>query len=293
MEKITWIVEKEQEGLTVKHMALKVAKLSQSSFRSLKFSGGIQLNGNIVHANERVCAGQQLAFVFHEKEHLPITRETDIALSILYEDDDYFVIDKPAPLATLRSRDRDGETLEDVLYHYLDKPKGYLFRPVNRLDKGTSGLMVAAKSAYAQQRLQKQLHSEQFIREYMALCDGIPDNECGTLDLPIGKEREGVKRCITPNGKEAVTHYEIIEKGKTKSLLRLRLETGRTHQIRVHLAAIGCPVTGDYLYGKEHPDFPGRFALHSHRVCMIQPVKNKVIEIYSDIPDSWRQLLKE
>ena len=279
-------------GYTVKHIALKVARLSESSFRSLKFAGGILLDGKPVRANERVRDGQALSFCFPETEgwkgSVCATR-----IAIVWENDCYCVIDKPAPLPTMRSARQTGDTLEDALYTQLGAPEGYLFRPVNRLDKGTSGLMVAAKNAYAQQRLQAMLHGDLFIREYVAVCDGIPQNSEGLIDLPIGKMGDSVKRCIDEGGKPARTYYRVMESGHKRSVISLRLDTGRTHQIRVHMAAIGCPVTGDYLYGTEHPMLPGRFALHSCYVRFVHPVTGETVELQSDMPKDWRNLLTE
>ncbi len=285
-------IEKEQDGCTVKHIALKVAHLSAGSFRSLKFSGGVMLDGRQARADERVREGQELSFSFQEHGQ-QLQAEGEGRVSIAWEDEHYYVIDKQAPLPTMRSAHQTGETLEDALYIYLGKPENYLFRPVNRLDKGTSGLMVVAKNAYAQQRLQSMLHGERFIREYVAICDGTPENEEGTVDLPIGKMGEGIRRIVCSNGKEARTHFRVLQKGKKRSLIHLRLETGRTHQIRVHMAAVGCPVTGDYLYGEEHPALPGRFALHSCRIRFLHPMTGEWIEICYRIPDGWDALMEE
>ncbi len=285
-------IEKNHDGCTVKHMALKVAMLSESSFRRLKFSGGILLDGKQARANVRVCEGQRLTFCFSEPEETQ-KRNCSTRISIVWEDNDYYVIDKPAPLPTMRSAHQNGDTLEDALCCQYAHQTGYLFRPLNRLDKGTSGLMVAAKNAYAQQRLQGKLHGEAFVREYVAVCDGIPTMKEGFIDLPIGQEKDSVRRCIDENGKEAGTHFRVIDAGNNRSLISLRLDTGRTHQIRVHMAAIGCPVTGDYLYGKAHPDLPGRFALHSCHVRFIHPLSAETIEIESAMPEEWQRLLKE
>ena len=130
----------------------------------------------------------------------------------------------------------------------------FVFHPVNRLDKGTTGLMVVAKSGYIHDRLRYALHTERFCREYRAVCIGCPDPKSGTIDAPIGRDPNSVVgRCVRPDGARAVTHYEVLGRSNGLSLLRLRPETGRTHQLRVHMASIGCPLAGDWLYGGRGP----------------------------------------
>lgn len=292
MNEIRHLVKREEDGKTVQHIALKVIKLSAGAFRSLKFSGGITLDGVPAHSTDRVKEGQEAVFAFQKAECVSLPAHP-VDFSIPYEDEDFFVIDKPAPLPTMYSPKQGGATLETGLYHHLGCPRDYLFRPVNRLDKGTSGLMLVAKNAHAQQLMQKQLHSDLFIREYTALCEGMLRQDEGTISLPIGRMENSVKRFISPDGKEAVTHFRVLAKGKQHTLVRLRLETGRTHQIRVHLAHLGCPIAGDYLYGHESDRFSGRFALHSSRIAFYHPIKEKTIVIISNAPQMWYDMLEE
>ena len=165
-----------------------------------------------------------------------------------------------------------------------------MFRPLNRLDRGTSGLMAAAMNAHATQRLQRQLHTDAFLREYLAVVEGAPPREAGICDAPIG-HGEGVRRVVTPTGKPCRTHYRILEQSQGRSLLWLRLDTGRTHQIRVHMAHLGHPVAGDFLYGHEDPRLPGRFALHATRIRLTHPVTGRVVERTSPLPEALARLL--
>jgi 23S rRNA pseudouridine1911/1915/1917 synthase len=160
-----------------------------------------------------------------------------------------------------------------------------IFRPLNRLDRGTSGLMAAAKHAHAAQILQKQLHTDAFVREYLAVVEGYMTGE-GTIDAPIAKEEAATVRRVIDyeRGVRAVTHYRVERSGEQFSLVRLRLETGRTHQIRVHLSHMGHPIVGDFLYGHEDPRLPGRFALHSTYIRLVQPVTGEIIERTSPLP---------
>ncbi|HRX09780.1 MAG TPA: RNA pseudouridine synthase, partial [Candidatus Limiplasma sp.] len=151
--------------------------------------------------------------------------------------------------------------------------------------------MVVAKHAHAQQYLQKRLHSDVFIREYLAVCDGIPAEPQGVIDTPIAKaDGASIRRVIAPQGRPASTQYRVVQTSGGKSLLRLRLLTGRTHQIRVHLQSIGCPVAGDFLYGTEHPLLPRRFALHSAYLELEIPQK-KHIRLESSLPDVFVRVL--
>ena len=185
-----------------------------------------------------------------------------------------------------------SEAMSRPTVEELTARDGVPFRPVNRLDKGTSGLMVCAGNAYAQQRLQKLLHTDRFVRRYLAVTEGEWAGK-GVIDRPIRKESEtSVRRVTALDGKPSVTHYETLASGSGRTLVRLTLETGRTHQIRVHLSALGHPVTGDYLYGEACADLPGRFALHSAELSFVHPVTGEVLSFESPLPTELHRLLQ-
>ena len=170
----------------------------------------------------------------------------------------------------------------------------FVFHPVNRLDKGTTGLMVVAKSGYIHDRLRYALHTERFCREYRAVCIGCPDPKSGTIDAPIGRDPNSVVgRCVRPDGARAVTHYEVLGRSNGLSLLRLRPETGRTHQLRVHMASIGCPLAGDWLYGEEDPDLIPRPALHAYALDLDHPVTGEHLSLTAPIPADMARLAPE
>lgn len=293
MKEFSLIIDQELHQKTVRHILLKVMKISSSAFSSLKFSGGVLLDGKQAYANDRVQAGQQIQIRFPDKrvavQKLPAHA---MKINIVYEDDDYYILEKPAGLPTMYSQKQGGPTLETGLYHFLGCPENYVFRPVNRLDKGTGGLMAVAKHAHAQQLLQKALHTDRFIRNYIALCHGTLPVKEGTICAPIGKDNTGIKRKVMPEGKEAKTDYLVLKTSSKYSLVHLRLHTGRTHQIRVHMAYMNCPIVGDYVYGKEDGRFPGRFALHSSEMEFVQPLSGNVICAVSKIPDLWYDILE-
>lgn len=293
MHNIRKIIDRELDGKTVRNIALKVLKLSAGAFSSLKFSKGILLDGKQAYADDRVKTGQVLEINFPENAGYSCTLPAHpMQLNIAYEDDDYYVLDKPSGLPTMYSPKQGGATLETGLYAHLGCPPDYLFRPVNRLDKGTGGLMVVAKNAHAQQLLQKELHTKRFVRKYTALCKGVPPENEGIIDHSIGKTEMGTKRAITPEGKPSVTEYKMIECSCGMSLLAFTLRTGRTHQIRVHTASIGCPIFGDYLYGEADEHFPGCFALHSSYLSFVHPITEKTIEVVSKVPEMWYTILR-
>lgn len=251
MREFTWLVTSQDEGVKLESILKKRMQLSRGRISSLKFSDGIRLNGAAAHTDRRVTAGQVVSVLLPDGEDVP--QAYPLPLSVLFEDEDLLIVDKPAPLPSIRSSLPDSRTLENAVYYYLGCPERFTYRPVNRLDKGTSGIMVIAKNAHVQHLMQQMLHTDAFARRYFAVVDGCPGEKSGVIDLPIGLSGEGTKRCISEQGKPSVTRYCTLENNEKHALLLLQLETGRTHQIRVHLWAKGCPVTGDYLYGREHP----------------------------------------
>ena len=293
MRQLSCTVESRDEGRQLKHVVFARLQPGRRLFSSIKYQNGLLLNGVPAHADQRVHTGQTVTLLLQEDNESRRMMQA-VPLFIAYEDEDLLIVNKPAPLPSQASSRQGENTLENYVAAYL-KPSGpFVYRPVNRLDKGVSGLMALAKNAYAQQRLQRQLHTPDFVREYMAVAEGALNPPSGTVDVPIGKVHpDGVKRCITPDGKPSVTHYETIKTGNGRSLVRLRLQTGRTHQIRVHMQYLNCPIAGDFLYGHETEELPGRIALHSHYLECLHPVTNQRISITSPLPQELQNLLAE
>lgn len=288
MHELSVMISSGLAGCSVKSVALGQLKVSYGQLKRMKFSDHILVDGIPRHTDYILRAGECLRLCF-PVETGPRVGTGSEALHVVWEDPDILIIDKPAPLPSVASR-QGGETLENRVFSYLDCPKDFIYRPVNRLDKGTSGLMMAAKNAHIQQRMQRMLHTDGFIREYLAVVDGRPGEEKGVIDLPIG-HGPGIKRVIDAAGRPAMTEYEMLKAGESRSLLCLKLHTGRTHQIRVHLAALGCPVAGDFLYGQEDERLPGRFALHSYRLCFCHPLSGEWVEAWSPMPVNLQELV--
>lgn len=291
MRELTAIAGDKDAGRKVKYFVRGDMGVSVGQFAALKARNGLLVNGAPVHANFPLTPGDAVTVLLEDGPGKAVHME-DAPVCVAYEDEDLLILDKPAPLPCQCSPKQPSGTLENRLaFRYRDAP-GFTFRPLNRLDKGTSGLMAAAKNAHAAQRLQRQLHTDTFMREYLAVVEGRMAGE-GLIDAPIAKAPSAtVRRIVDPGGRRAVTHYRVIQSGERASLVRLRLETGRTHQIRVHLAHVAHPIVGDFLYGAEDPRLPGRFALHSTYIRLEHPVTGEIIERASPLPPELAALME-
>ena len=278
------------DGRKIKFYVRGAMGVSYGQFASLKMREGMRVNGVPVHANYILRTGDRVEVAIEETGSSlaePVAGEVDVR----YEDDTLMILNKPAPLACQSSSRNAAPALENFLMaKYGD---GFVFRPLNRLDKGTSGLMCAAKNAHAYQLMQKTLHTGDYLRQYLAVVCGRLEGS-GVVDAPIAKEdAASVRRVVDfEKGKPAVTRWESQGIFGDYSLVRLTLETGRTHQIRVHMAHLSHPVAGDFLYGTELACLPGRFALHSARIRLIHPMTGEVLEITSPLPEELQILLQ-
>ena len=290
---LTVRITEKDAGRKIKYFARSEMKISYSQYCAMKASDGLRVNGEPVHANYLLRVGDVVTAALPESGGSKAVEPEELPVRIAYGDDDLLIVDKDAPLACQCTPKQSCGTLENRLAWLYREQGDFVFRPVNRLDKGTSGLMAVARHAHAYQLLQTQLHTPNFVREYLAVVEGELAGE-GRMDLPIAKEDAAtVRRVIDLEyGKPAVTHYRALSCGNGRTLVRLRLETGRTHQIRVHMAAIGHPVAGDFLYGHELAFLPGRFALHSAAIELDQPLTGARIRIESPLPDELRILLQ-
>ena len=290
MKTVSYTAQAQDEGRLLWRIVRGKMGVSARQLSRAKVADVLTVDGENVHADYRVKAGQVVCVGIYDDAPSYVAQKEAAPVNVVYEDEDILVVDKSAPLATQSSPRQPDNTLENRLaYRYGED---FVFRPVNRLDKGTSGLMVVARHAHAQMTLSNDLHTPDFVREYLAVCVGAPEIAEGCVDLPIGKaDGATVRREIRADGKPSVTHYRLLESAGGYSLIRLRLETGRTHQIRVHMSAIGCPVAGDFLYGREMDALPGRFALHSAYISLIHPETKRRLEFSSPLPPELKRLL--
>ena len=270
--------------------------LSGTVLRRIKWlPDGIMLDGVRVTVRCRVIPGQILQVRLTHPARTSGIVPTPGPLDLVYEDEDLVVLNKAPGVLVHPSHGHFDDTLGNfLLHHYLSTGQECDFHPVHRLDKGTSGLLVAAKHPHAQERLKGQLHTGDFRRTYLAVCEGLPSPLSGVIDAPIAPvEGSPMERQVSPQGRPARTHYRVVQPGRERSLVQLELETGRTHQIRVHMAHLGHPLTGDFLYGVEQPDLITRPALHSAALALTHPITGEHLSWSLPLPEDMAQLLPQ
>ena len=219
---------------------------------------------------------------------------TDIPLDIVYEDEDVLVINKPSNMPTHPSMGNYENSLANgVMYYYKSKGEERVFRAVNRLDKDTSGLMAVAKNSYIHARLGEEIQKKELKRKYMCIVCGDVERD-GTVDAPIRRaDGSVINRIVAPDGQRAVTHYRVVKRYGEYTLLEMELETGRTHQIRVHMAYIGHPLVGDWLYGTEDHNIAKRQMLHSCYLCFTHPITGQIMEFKDEMAEDMRAFIEK
>ena len=282
-------VTTEQENLRVQDVLHDVYDVSASYLSKLKRRpGALTLNGEPVYTTAKVHPGDTVAFDPGDPEKLSI-HPIPYPLSIVREDEWLLVLDKPANMSVHPARDPDEPTVENALAAYFtgtDNP-----HPVSRLDKGTTGLLTVAKSGYVHARMKTIQHEGRFQKTYLALVTGIPTEARFTIDAPIGPEPGSTYRqCVRSDGAEAKSECEVLKRGDGLSLVRLTPYTGRTHQLRVHMAYAGYPLLGDWLYGTRS-DLIDRPALHAAALTFTHPITGKEITLSAPLPLDMARLL--
>jgi len=278
-----------------KMIASEFEEFSRSLVQKMIENEYIIVNQKAVKANYKVKVSDVI-----EIEELPITLQDalpkEMDLDIVFEDDDVLIVNKPSGMVTHPAPGHYQDTLVNgLLYHTLSLSEGTAeYRPgiVHRIDKDTSGLLMIAKNDYAHQILAEELKEKHTFREYIALVSGVIKNSKGTIDAPIGRSNNDRKKmAVTPNGKPAITHFEVIERFEKATLIKCRLETGRTHQIRVHMAYINHPLIGDPVYGKKIDDF-GQF-LHAKTLGFTHPRTLDWMMFDSELPIEFIKKIEE
>ena len=266
--------------------------ISSSLLKSLKWRpGAILLNGKSAHVSAVLRAGDVVRVDVSDAAPLsPHILPVELPLNILYEDEALLILNKPAGIAVHSSAlTEETVTVAGAVAHYLG---GAPFHPVNRLDRGVTGIMVVAKSGYVHDRCMALLHTDAFRREYRGICVGVPAPPQGSIDLPIGRDPGSVlRRRIDPDGLPARTEYAVLQAFDDRALLRLRPLTGRTHQLRLHCAAMGHPLLGDWLYGTEAPDLIPRPALHSYELWLRHPLSGALLHCVAPLSADMLRLL--
>lgn len=289
IRKLQFTADENFAGKTVLAL-LQANRFSSRVIKELKRTPrGILIGNKKATVLKTLRKGDVVTVYIHDKAGDNIV-PADIPIDILFEDRDIMVINKPPFMATHPSQDNfDTSLVNAVAYHLQQKNENCTIRPVNRLDKNTSGLILVAKNAHASGILSDDLKVKKIEREYLAFVEGKIDTD-GTVDAPIAREGDSViKRCVSEKGEKAITHYRVLKSGEF-SFLRLKLETGRTHQIRVHMSHIGHSVAGDFLYGTEFSGGIKRHALHSYTLKFTHPVTREVMEFSAPLADDMKEI---
>lgn len=287
-------VSPDQAGRTVDSLLRRELGLSGTVIRRVKWlEDGLLLDGERVFTSRRVLLGETLSVQLEDVPGRSGIVAAPGAVDIVYEDGDLLVVNKAPGVPVHPGPGHWDDTLGNHLLDYYRRTGVRAdFHPVHRLDKGTSGLMVVAKHPHAQEKMKAQLHSGAFHRVYLAVCCGVPQPRAGTVDAPIGRaEGSLLRREVRPDGAAARTTYEVLSVWGELALVRLVLDTGRTHQIRVHMAHLGCPLAGDFLYGTEDKALIGRAALHSAELALTQPITGEKLHFEAPLPEDIGRLL--
>ena len=289
-------VTPDQSGWKVDALLRGPLGLSGTVIRRVKWlEDGILLDSVRVTVGDRVQAGQVLSVVVGDTEVSGAIVPAPGPLDIVYQDQDVLVLNKAPGVAVHPGPGHYSDTVGNFLMDYYKK-QGILadFHPVHRLDRGTSGLLLVALHGHAQEVLKGQLHSPAFRRVYLAVYEGTPNPPSGVIDAPIGRlDGSVLARTVRPDGQRAVTHYQTLRTVNGRSLVRLELETGRTHQIRVHMAHLCHPLTGDFLYGTEDHALIPRPALHAAELSFTHPITGASMSFTAPLPRDMAALVPE
>ncbi|WP_164173380.1 RluA family pseudouridine synthase [Ruminococcus flavefaciens] len=296
-EQVILTASPEDKGSRIdKYISDNIAELTRSAVQGLIEKGLVLAEGKAVSKNYKLRGGEEISVEIPEPEPMDTVPE-DIPLDIVYEDDDLLVVNKPKGMVVHPAHGNYTGTLVNALLHHCgDSLSGIngVIRPgiVHRIDKNTSGLLIVAKNDASHLKLAEQIKEHSFTREYEAVACGYFKETEGTVDAPIGRHKTDRKKmCVTTeNSRNAVTHYSVIKQYGGYAHVRLRLETGRTHQIRVHLSYIGHPVLGDDVYGKPYKGIEGQ-CLHARKIGFIHPTTGEYMEFVSDLPDYFVSIL--
>lgn len=288
-------ITKETEGIPVKKLVKQTYGLSSRLMTKLKKNNLIFINGKPVKGWKEVKSGDLVSVLLPEERSG--FEPANIPIYPVYEDDDILVINKQPGVTVHPTKGHPDNTIANGLMKYMDDTgQSFKIRFVNRLDMDTSGLLIIGKNSHAQDDIIKQMKEGTVEKKYMAIASGLIENDL-TIDLPIGRPHEGcIRRAVIQGegGYPSITKVHVVENlGKDYTLIQLKLETGRTHQIRVHLSHIGHPLAGDALYGGPCQLFSQRQALHAYKLKFNHPVTGEPLEIESELPDDMKEFINK
>lgn len=289
---LKYVVNKLSTYTNVRQVLKNEFNMSNRLITKLKQNKLIYLNGKETYLDKALSLEDIVKCTIDFEESSENILPSKMDLKIIYEDDYLLAIDKPANMAVHPSILHYENSLSNgVKYYFESIGLNKKIRPVNRLDRDTTGIVLFAKNEYIQECLIKQMSNNSFYKEYIAILDGKLENNKGTINAPIArKDGSIIERCIDENGAKAISHYEVIDTKNNFSLVKFILETGKTHQIRLHSKYIGHHIIGDTLYGNES-NLISRQALHCHKISFIHPITKKEIQIISPIPSDMKKAI--
>ncbi|WIV10452.1 RluA family pseudouridine synthase [Proteiniborus sp. MB09-C3] len=284
------IFDIKSSGLTIEEVLKQNYGISGRLFRRLQKNQQIYLNSKMAKSNATVKKGDKVTI--HMEDEVENSIPVDIPIDIIYEDLDFVILNKQPNIVVHPTKSHQDDTIANGVAYYFNKNNiNKKVRFINRLDMGTSGVLVIAKNSFTHQQMSKQMEEGTIEKKYLAIVNGIVEKEEEIINLPIGKEEnEPMIRSVMKNGQEAITKYKVIERLKEATLLEVEIETGRTHQIRVHMKHIGHPIIGDELYN-ESSELINRQALHAFEFKFIHPRTGAEKEINASLPDDMEALL--
>ncbi len=289
---LTWSIQ--EEGMLIREF-LRTKGISKAALTDIKFKGGsITVDESTVNVRHRLQKGETLRIVFPPEERSEGMPSENIPLDVVYEDEYVVVLNKEPYMSTIPSREHPHGTVANaLLYHYDQQLLQSTVHVVTRLDRDTSGLMLIAKNRFMHHLLSEQQKEKKIRRTYEALVHGIVEQHNGTIDAPIARKADSIiERTVHEDGQRAVTHFRVLERFQHISRVELELETGRTHQIRVHMAHLGHPLLGDDLYGGERGQMD-RQALHSKALRFYHPVLERELMFTAALPSDMKEVLKK
>lgn len=290
--KLTYTIKSSENFDNIKEVIKTQFQISDRLLLKLKQNNKIFLNTIPANIKSSVKPNDIVEILLDFDEDNSNIVPTKMDLEILFEDDYLLILNKPAGYPIHPSMLHFEDSISNGVKYYFDKiGLNKKIRPVNRLDKDTSGVVIFAKNEYIQESLVKQMKNNSFKKEYIAICEGILSNSSGTVNVPIARKPDSIiERCVDENGDIAITHYDVIKQSDNFSVVHCILETGRTHQIRVHMAYLGNPIIGDTLYGNSS-NLIDRQALHSYKVTFVHPVTGQIMSIVAPLFDDMKNII--
>jgi len=282
-----------EEEMTLKEVLLDKLNFSVRSLSKMKREKSVLVNGVYKKPSLKVYSGDLIEVKIDEEK--ANFEPQDLNLQIIYDDFDIIMVNKPPFMVVHPTKSHYDKTIANGISYYIDNQKENVkIRFVNRLDMNTSGLVIVAKNAYAHHTLSTAMSENKVEKKYITVVDGIIKENEGTIDEPIYRPTEdSIKRIIDERGQSSVTHYKVIERLENATVLEVSLETGRTHQIRVHMAHIGHGIIGDELYGYVDEDLINRQALHAYKLEFEQPRTKEKLKFKADIPEDMKELISK